>query len=788
MPTAAPGLWQNDNSMIIASLAFTCGCLLCQLLAALPDHSIVLLLPLPAFALLLASLAWPRLLPLAMFAAGFAWSLVLAAQRMDARLAPELEGRDVEAAGCIATMPSINERGVRFDFRIDRSAAALPPLVALNWYRGRRPEVDDDWHQAPQVRAGDCWRLRLRLRRPHGLVNPHVPDGDLAWLERGIGAVGYVRPSAGNRRLPMQSIAPGLLVERWRQALRERYQAALGEASYGGILIALAIGDQRAIDNRSWLVFARTGVTHLLSVSGLHVTMLAGLAATLTAWGWRRSALLPLRLPAQKAGMAAGLLAAFAYCLIAGFAVPAQRTLYMLAVVTAALWTGRSSAVGSVLATALLLVLVLDPWAVISASFWLSFGAVSLLFYVGTSRPGRGHWLAGWLRAQWAVTLGMVPVLLALFQEFSLVSPLANAVAIPVVSLLVTPLALLGCLPQAAPLLSLADAILEPLMVLLRFLAESKSAVWEQAAPDGWVVAAGLLGALWLLMPRGVPARSVGVVLLVPLFLVAPERPGPGEARVAVLDVGQGLAVHVQTGSHDLLYDAGPAWGTDADAGNRILLPYLRGSGVQHLDVLMVSHSDRDHEGGARSVLEAVQVDELLSSLPDGHALEEIPVRRRRCQQGQAWTWDGVAFEVLHPLAADYQPGRSNNALSCVLRLAAPGGTLLLTGDIGAAEEGAMLNRHVRLAADVVVPAHHGSAGSSTADFVAAVGARSALFSAGYRNRFGHPAPAVVGRYVDLGAEIRRTDREGALRVSIGPEGLVVSGERQRRQRYWRAD
>ena len=776
--------------MIIASLAFACGCLVCQHLPVLPGHATVVTVLAAAVSLVLLCIRHPRLLPLAMFACGLAWSVFLADQRMTARLAAELEGRDVEATGCIASMPLVNERGVRFDFRIDQAPRALPPLVTLSWYRGRRPEVDDDWHAAPDLRAGDCWRLRLRLRRPHGLLNPHLPDGELAWLERGIGGVGYVRPSAGNQHLPGRSLAPALLVERWRQDLRQRYQAALGDAPTGGILIALAIGDQHAIDNRTWLTFARTGVTHLLSVSGLHVTMLAGLAAAVVGRLWRRSAALALRLPAQRAGMAAGLVAALLYCLIAGFAVPAQRTLYMLAVVTAAMWSGRSSAVGSVLAAALLFVLILDPWAVMSPSFWLSFGAVGVLFYVGTGRVGREHWLSGWIRAQWAVTLGMIPVLLALFQQFSLVSPMANAVAIPVISLLVTPLALLGALPLAAPLLALAAAILEPLMSLLAYLADSPAAVWEQAAPADWAVLSGLFGAAWLLMPRGVPARALGGVLLAPLFLVVPGRPPPGGVSLVALDVGQGLSVHVQTAGHDLIYDAGPAWGTDADAGGRIVVPYLRAAGVRHLDVLMISHSDRDHEGGARSVLEAVRVGELLSSLPSGHALEQLPVPRRHCQQGQGWEWDGVRFDVLHPLPSDYLSDRSSNALSCVLRVAGAGagGTLLLVGDVGAAEERAMLARGEPLGADLVLPAHHGSGSSSTAEFVAATAPRVALFSAGYRNRFGHPAAVVVDRFVGRGAAVWRTDREGALSVAFDSDGPVVISERQKRRRYWRAE
>jgi competence protein ComEC len=776
--------------MRTAVLAFAAGIAWLQWQPSLPSPVLLAVLAALGIALLgtLGRPRWRMLGAVGAFLVGIAWAGWLAGQRLAESLPEALEGRDIEVVGVVAGLPQRYDNGLRFDFDVEQAPVALPAHIALAWYRGFRREEDDDRHAAPEIRAGERWRLTLRLKRPHGNLNPKGFDYE-AWLfERGIRATGYVRPAAGNARLDGFVARPGYAVERLRQIVRDRFQRVLGDpreggAAYGGVLTALAIGDQRAIDTELWRVFGRTGTTHLMSISGLHVTMVAGLAWWLASWLWRRSPRLPLRLPAQKAAAAAGFLAALLYCLLAGFAVPAQRTLYMLGVVALALWSGRSLSGSRVLALALLLVLLLDPWAVLAAGFWLSFGAVGLLFYVGGGRLAGGHWLAAWLRAQWAITLAMIPALLALFQQFSLVSPLANAVAIPAVSLVVTPLALLGSLPLTDPLLWLAHALLAALMALLEWLAASHWAMWQQHAPPAWAVVAGIAGAAWMLLPRGFPARWLGLVACLPLFLLPPARPAAGEARVVVLDVGQGLAVHVQTASHDLLFDTGPAFSPDANSGNRIIVPYLRASGVRRLDALVLSHADRDHSGGASSVAEEVPVDRLLHSLPDAHELLALPVPQGPCRDGEQWEWDGVRFELLHPAAGDEVRYRKSNDLSCVLKVTTAGHSVLLTSDIEARAEAALLARHRGLSAEVLLVPHHGSRTSSSPEFVAAVGAKDAIFPVGYRNRFGHPKAEVVERYE--GARLWRSDRDGAVGVRLGAGGVTIDTERAARRRYW---
>jgi competence protein ComEC len=459
----------------------------------------------------------------------------------------------------------------------------------------------------------------------------------------------------------------------------------------------------------------------------------------------------------------------------------------MVGVVAAALWIGRAANASRVLAAALVLVLALDPWAVLSPGFWLSFAAVAVIFYVGASRTARAHWLAQWGRVQWAVTVGLVPLLLAIFQQVSLVSPIANAVAIPVVSLVVTPLVLAGAaLPVAWPL-EIAHAILEALMWTLGWLAGLSVAVWQQHAPPVWTLPLALAGVAWLLVPRGVPARWLGLVLLVPLFTAGPRGPRPGDLWITVLDVGQGLSVLVRTERHALLYDAGPAFNAFSDSGSRVVLPYLRGEGISRLDALVVSHDDGDHSGGTASILDAIPVGLLWSSLSSGHALLETATWRAPCTAGRRWVWDAVSFAFLHP-REEALSGRSAraNSRSCVLRIEARGGRVLLTGDIEMATERELLQRAPALLnAEALLVPHHGSATSSSPEFVKQVAPRYAIFSAGYRNRFGHPRESVLSRYREAGSELLRTDTGGAIRMRLEPEGVQIEAQRERARRYW---
>ena len=472
----------------------------------------------------------------------------------------------------------------------------------------------------------------------------------------------------------------------------------------------------------------------------------------------------------------------------AGFAVPAQRTVYMLAVVGVALWLGVIESASVVLCVALLVVVLLDPWAVLAPGFWLSFGAVAVIMYVTVGRIGRPHWLTAWLEVQLAVTLALIPPLLMMFQQVSIVSPVANAVAIPAVSLVVVPLTLIGVALPFDLILHLAHAVMGWCTALLEWLSTLPEAVWQQHAPPAWSAIVAIAGLALLLAPRGVPARWLGMAGLLPMFTMAPTVPRAGEVEVVVLDVGQGVSALVRTPHHALLYDAGPPFGPGADSGNRIIVPYLRAAGVKRLDALIVSHDHDDHWGGAASVLQLVPVDRVLTSLPDLDPLVMQTEPAGRCEAGQRWEWDGVRFEVLHPSAASYQDRTvKDNDRSCVLKVDAPGGSLLLPADIERRSEEELLARaRDRLHAEVLLAPHQGSRTSSTPAFVQAVGARLVVFPVGYRNRFGHPHRDVLERYQNAGVRIYRTDRDGAVTITMRADGAIsVTPHRALYRRYW---
>ena len=783
-------------------LVFVGGVWLLQQQATLPSaiwSVCLLLLPL-AWWLLCArgavlSLARQLLLKLLLLAAGFFWAALLAQARLAENLPPAWEGKDISLIGVVASLPQHAERGLRFEFDVEQvltAGARVPPRLQLSWYTfgfRQASQPQSSAARTAQFHAGERWQLTVRLKRPHGNANPHGFDYEAWLLERNVRATGYIRDDDSQQRLTELVQRPAYWVEHARERIAQRFERVLRDRPYAAVLKALAIGDQSEVPQVQWQIFLRTGVNHLMSISGLHVTMVSGLIFALIYWLWRRSARLTIFLPARKAASIAGLLTAFAYVLLTGFAVPAQRTLYMLAVVAIALWMGRIHSATRVLSLALLLVTLLDPWAVLAPGFWLSFGAVAVMMYVSVGRLARPHWLREWANVQWAVTLGLAPMLLVLFQQVSIISPLANAFAIPVISLVVVPLTLLGAIPPLDFLLLLAHHIMTACMWLLTWLSSLPDAVWQQHAPPLWTVFAAMLGILWMLLPRGFPARWLGVVAWLPLFFMLPPQPPLGALWLTVLDVGQGLAVVAQTRQHALLYDTGPGFNSEADSGNRIVLPFLRAAGIRKLDGLIVSHDDADHSGGAVSVLDGVPADWLASSLPAASPVHAHARRSLPCYAGQTWQWDGVRFAMLHPSWESYaDAGLKDNARGCVLKITTRYGSVLLPADIERASEQALLARDsTALPATILIAPHHGSKTSSTESFIRQVNPAVVVFTVGYRNRFGHPKEAVMARYRELGSTLYRTDESGALSLHFeNTQGVTLQSYRSQNRRYWR--
>ncbi len=778
--------------MRLVLLGFAAGAAILQQLAALPAPGDWIALF--AIALLLACLrGWPARAAAAVML-GFCWAALLAHIALSHELPPELEGRDLVIVGTIDSLPYQFEQGVRFHLAVERvpgARAIVPPRVALAWYATQgAPPVE--------VQPGERWQLTVRLQRPHGNANPHGFDYEVWLLEQGLRATGYVRGEGEALRLDKFVFSPSSLVERTRARLRERIRQALPGKEYAGVVVALVVGDQRAIAQSDWQVFNRTGVSHLIAISGLHITMVAGLFALAASALWRRSfftsAQLPLLIPAQKVAALAGASVALLYVLLAGYGIPAQRTLYMLAVVAAAVWLGRIANVSHVLCLALGVVVLLDPWAVLAPGFWLSFGAVGIILFATVGRTASGDprlraMLRLAVRTQYVVTLGLVPLTMLLFAQVSLVSPLANAIAIPLVSFVVTPLSLAGSMAPGvlSPLLlGIAHAAIQGLAWILEAVAGQRFAVWSAPVPEPWLFAFALFGTLWMLAPAGWPLRWTGLVAWLPLLANQPTAPADGAMTVTAFDVGQGMALLIETSGHRLLYDTGPYYAPESNGGNRVIAPYLRARGIGRLDGVVVSHSDVDHSGGALVLLDGLEVGWVASSLWAEHPIVRAAPRHTACVAGQSWTWDGVRFEMLHPTRGSYSDAALKpNARGCTLRISAGGRSILLAADIEAAQEAHLLERakpHLR--ADVLLAPHHGSGTSSTVAFLRAVQPSLGIFQVGYRNRYRHPKAEVYERYGTLGIERLRTDHAGAITLRFNKE-IAVSEYRRDRARYW---
>ncbi|MBA1272746.1 DNA internalization-related competence protein ComEC/Rec2 [Pseudomonas azotifigens] len=734
-------------------LALAAGLVLLRFLPTLP--------PLWGVIALLSAgllLAWPRLRLLGLLCIGFGWACLNAHWAMNDRLPASLDGRTFWLEGTVVGLPAVESRVVRFELeQIDSRHAGLPSRLRLAWYGG------------PSIQAGERWRVAATLKRPHGLINPQSFDYEAWLLARRIGATGTIK--AGHRLQAAQG------VRSVRDALRSRLMCvdAFGRE---GALAALVVGDSSGLTAGDWRVLQDTGTVHLMVISGQHVGMLAGLlygaVALLSRFG-----LWPRRLPwlPWACGLALG--GALGYAWLAGFDVPVRRACLMVAAVL--LWRLRYRQLGvwMPLLCAFLVVLVLEPLAVLQPGLWLSFGAVALLAWVFRGRLGA--W-SGWqtlLRAQWSMALGLVPLMMALGLPVSLTAPLANLIAVPGVSLLVVPTALLGSLLLPLPwigegLLWLAGGLLSLLFTFLGWVSTLQPAWLLPAIPLwGWILVA--LGTLVSLLPTGVPLRPLGLVLLLPLFYPSPQSPAEGRAQVWMFDVGQGNALLIRTRGHALLYDAGPRFG-DFDLGERVVGASLRKLGIQHLDTMLLSHADSDHAGGALAVRRMVPVARVLSGEP-----QRLPrtLKSEQCTAGEHWEWDGVRFTTWLWAGA-----RNGNQASCVLLVEANGERLLLTGDIDVAAERALLRSGFDVQARWLLVPHHGSRSSSSPAFVEAVAPQAALLSRGLHNNFGHPHPSVVQRFDAIGVSLLDTAKMGAVRFELG-DWSGAEGLRAER-RFWR--
>jgi len=761
--------------MRLGTIAFLLGILLLQQLVAVPDSYwawfLCLSLPLSFLVKKPFNLVFWLL-------SGFLYGLVHAHYALYPELNANYEGNDVWIEGVIASVPKDLSGGVRFEFDVDLNDSAvtgLPDKLRLSWYRS---DV--------VIKAGERWRLKVKLKRAYGFMNPGGFDYE-AWLfAQGIRATGYVRQDSENKRLssPAGLFAQLLSVRASHAAYVMDQRPAL---EFGGMLAALSVGVRHDIADEHWQVLLKTGTNHLMAISGLHVGLVAGFGFFLIQWFWRRFEVLCLYMPAQKAGAIAAIVVAAIYALLAGFSVPTQRAFIMVAVAMLGLLLQRNFAHTQLLAMALLVVLVVDPLAVMVPGFWLSFIAVMIILYCGSGRVGEASIWSRWGKIHTVLGLALLPMTFLFFQQGSLIAPLANLVAVPWVSFVVVPLTLLGAgLAGIAPwlghlILSVADVTLGCIWPFLVFLSELPGGHVRVGIHELVLFVAATIGLCWLLAPKGVPARWLGLIWLGGLFFIPQQRPAYGEYWFTLLDVGQGLAAVVETQNSVLVFDAGPKYSQSFNAGEAVLLPFLASRGISQVDLMMISHGDNDHLGGANSVYEGIAVKRVVTSVPDLIAWTQA----ESCLRGQSWRWEGVLFEVLHPPA---QFSGIENDGSCVIKVSTSIGVLLLTGDIEARAEQGLIAHYSssELKADVLVAPHHGSKTSSTERFVAVVQPNYVLFAVGYRNRWGFPANEVAARYEELGAQLYESHTSGAISFKFTASGLSEPYQyRIEKARYW---
>lgn len=757
---------------------------------------------------------------------GFASTAQRVQQRLDDRLVPLNEGKVSRIVLRVAGLVQLDSDQRRFVADVISSRPpGVPARLQVSWSApgwagpyGRRGPVA----HFPDIKPGQVWRMALTLKTPSGLRNPNAFDYEAFQFAKGIRANGSVR---GIPQLLDDDpwVSMSVLAERARHYVRQRMLPYVQEKRFGGVLLALAIGDQNSIPDNDWKTFNAVALTHAIVVSGSHITMVAALGGMLTLYVWRRArwrgTMLAELCPAQIASALAALLVAWLYCLLAGWGVPAQRTFLMLAVVACAYVLRVPATASRIFCVAAFIVVLFDPWSVFATGFWLSFAAVYILMaqrgWVGVSTilPVPGVWrkrmcvLWAAAKLQLVITVALLPALAFLFSEISLVSPLANAYAIPLLGLVVTPaallLALVSIFPATGGLCELlawsGHAILQLMMAPTHWLAQSSLATFAVAAGPLWLVLLAGLGVVLATQLHGLRLRHACWLLTLPMLLYKPSLPGQGYWQLAALDVGQGSATLIQTGNHAVLVDTGVRSSPVSDAGSRVIVPYLKSLGVRRLSALVVSHADIDHAGGLLSVLQAIPVDQVYASFDVGSFLKrellrlglEQPLPAFRfspCRYGTTWQFDKVGFAFLWPAhtASRLNATGVRNAAACVLRVQGVKHSALLPGDIGREQEQALVQRGLP-ATDVVLVAHHGSGHSSHTDWIQRLAATHAVAQVGHQNRYGHPLPAVQQRWQQAGVHFWRTDLHGAIRIHSTPDALLLTSERLDTRRYWNA-
>jgi competence protein ComEC len=704
------------------------------------------------------------------FALGFAWSCWSAASVLTGELPGKNEEQSEYVTGYIVAVP--HRTAGQIDFLFELEDAHI--LLKLYW---QKPLHD--------VRVGDKWRFLAKIKRIHGTQNPGEFDYEAWALQKKLRASGSVIPGSQNQRLEHSYFVHP--IDQLRDWLLLRLIAHMPSEPTAVWLPALIVGERSHIPAQQWDVLRKTGTNHLMAIAGLHIGIIAGIAHFLVTRIWRRYPFLCLYQPAQLMGAYTALFVALFYSLLSGFSIPTQRACSMLAILTFLTFLRRRTVVWSPWALALCIVILLNPLSVLTDSIWLSFGTIALIVYGMSARLSPQGWWWKWGRAQWVIGIGLIPSSLVFFQQASLVSLLANCVAIPWLGFLILPFCFLsGIFLMFFPLLGalflqIASKSLALLWVVLSWFAQLPFAAWQQPMPNLLIFCVTMLAFLLLLIPRGMPGRWLALLWVTPLLSYSASPIGRGAIKLTLLDVGQGLAVVVQTQTHTLVYDAGPKLQDSLDAGESVVVPFLHSANIKKVDKLVISHGDNDHIGGAVAILSSLKVGQVQTSVPEKLAEYQASL----CEAGQHWTWDEVNFTFLYPTAHDLELG---NDSSCVLRIATADHSILLTGDIEqTAERRLLAHSRQQLSATILVAPHHGSQTSIVPAFVMAVHPDYVLYAVGYRNRYHFPHAKTVGLYAEINSQQFDTAKSGAIEFELLP-GLPVEPPHQYRfehRRYW---
>ncbi|MFA6409000.1 MAG: DNA internalization-related competence protein ComEC/Rec2 [Gammaproteobacteria bacterium] len=771
-------------------LFFSLGAIFLQLLSSLP--SVIPILSssvIFGLAILLTYLipCWrkykkTRIIFLALFALslGFSWALAYTNNLLDWQLPKNLEKQNITIECYIDSLPKYEAERLSFTCALEKlNGEKNKAKILLSWYQ--------NYPSYPVLRVGDKWRLTVKLKRPHSTANPGSFDHEAYLLENRIRATGYVVTNKFSQNKLLNSHWYKYSIDRLRQYLSWRIKNSLPNSHFNAFISALTVGDQSGITQSDWQVLRRTGTIHFLIIAGLHIGFVAAFLFFIIRLLWRFFPRLCLIIPSPKAAAIFALAGAVFYSALAGFSTPTKRAIFMLIFFFLGKLTDRNFSVWSSFLVGLFIVTLINPLASLSSGFWLSFVAVFLILFSLESRLNNGTKFMRYSRLQWALTLGLIPLSLLLFEQASLISFFANLIAVPCLGFIAIPLSLSSSIillinqKLGTLLLVLASKVFALIYFFLNWLANLPLSNFIHAVYNPWILLASSIGILLILAPRALPCRYLSLAFLSPLFFFIPKGPNYNEVWFTLLDVGQGLASVIRTQNHVIIYDTGPKFSPESDAGNSIVVPFLLTENLKNIDLMVVSHSDQDHSGGAKSILNNLKVSKLITSTPDFFS----PFPAEHCYAGTHWNWDGVGFSFLHP------PKDSNfsiNNSSCVLKITSGKESILLDGDIEKIAEKKLVAQNASsLQSNILVAPHHGSISSSSLGFVQAVKPNYVLFPTGYLNRFKFPSPVVVMRYEAIGTKTLNSAETGAITFKFPTKSGILTPEiyRTNHRKFW---